>query len=95
MAKDQNMSINTTKISGVCGRLMCCLAFENPDFGLGSVEGIDDIDDELILDDPPLSDSHEVKYLDTNRPIVTGAVAGTERAPDGQSENPKLDGENK
>ncbi len=28
MAKDQNLSLNPTKISGVCGRLMCCLRFE-------------------------------------------------------------------
>jgi cell fate regulator YaaT (PSP1 superfamily) len=29
MAKTQNLSLNPTKISGVCGRLMCCLQFEN------------------------------------------------------------------
>ncbi|MCG8402043.1 MAG: stage 0 sporulation family protein [Firmicutes bacterium] len=29
MAKDQNLSLNPTKISGICGRLMCCLKFEN------------------------------------------------------------------
>lgn len=28
MAKDQNLSLNPTKISGVCGRLMCCLKYE-------------------------------------------------------------------
>jgi len=28
MAKDQNMNINIRKISGVCGRLMCCLYYE-------------------------------------------------------------------
>lgn len=28
MAKDQNLSLNPTKISGVCGRLMCCLKHE-------------------------------------------------------------------
>ena len=43
MAKDQNLSLNQTKISRVCGRLMCCLKYENdtyeeakralPDFG--------------------------------------------------------------
>ena len=27
-AKGQNMSLNPTKISGICGRLMCCLRFE-------------------------------------------------------------------
>lgn len=28
MAKDQNLSLNPSKISGVCGRLMCCLKYE-------------------------------------------------------------------
>jgi cell fate regulator YaaT (PSP1 superfamily) len=28
MAKDQNVSLNPSKISGVCGRLMCCLKYE-------------------------------------------------------------------
>ena len=28
MAKEQNLSLNPTKISGVCGRLMCCLNHE-------------------------------------------------------------------
>ncbi len=29
MAKDQNLSLNPTKISGQCGRLMCCLKYES------------------------------------------------------------------
>ena len=29
MAKNQNLSLNPQKISGACGRLMCCLAYEN------------------------------------------------------------------
>lgn len=29
MAKSQNLSLNPSKISGMCGRLMCCLAYEN------------------------------------------------------------------
>ena len=29
MAKQQNLSLNPTKISGTCGRLMCCLNFED------------------------------------------------------------------
>lgn len=29
MAKEQNLSLNPTKISGCCGRLMCCLKFES------------------------------------------------------------------
>ena len=29
MAKDQGLSLNSVKISGTCGRLMCCLRYEN------------------------------------------------------------------
>ncbi len=51
MAKEQNLSLNPTKISGVCGRLMCCLENEQetyehlnsklPDVGdiVGTVDG--------------------------------------------------------
>jgi cell fate regulator YaaT (PSP1 superfamily) len=28
MAKEQNLSLNPSKISGMCGRLMCCLSYE-------------------------------------------------------------------
>ena len=30
MAKEQGLSLNPTKISGTCGRLMCCLKNEQP-----------------------------------------------------------------
>lgn len=29
MAKEQNLSLNSSKISGTCGKLMCCLRFEH------------------------------------------------------------------
>ena len=29
MAKEQNLSLNSAKISGLCGRLMCCLRYEH------------------------------------------------------------------
>lgn len=29
MAKTQNLSLNPTKVSGLCGRLLCCLGYEN------------------------------------------------------------------
>ena len=32
MAKDQSLSLNPTKISGLCGRLMCCLKFEHDNY---------------------------------------------------------------
>ena len=33
MAKEQNLSLNPTKISGICGRLMCCLKYESNGYG--------------------------------------------------------------
>ncbi|MGI6677946.1 MAG: PSP1 domain-containing protein [Dehalobacterium sp.] len=32
MAKQQHLSLNPTKISGICGRLMCCLKYESDDY---------------------------------------------------------------
>ncbi len=32
MAKEQNLSLNPNKISGVCGRLMCCLKYEQDQY---------------------------------------------------------------
>ena len=32
MAKEQGLSLNPTKISGACGRLMCCLAYEQKSY---------------------------------------------------------------
>ena len=32
MAKTQNLSLNPQKISGLCGRLMCCLSYENEQY---------------------------------------------------------------
>ena len=32
MAKDQNLALNPAKLSGVCGRLMCCLIYEHESY---------------------------------------------------------------
>ena len=32
MAKNQNLSLNPSSISGVCGKLLCCLAYENENY---------------------------------------------------------------
>jgi cell fate regulator YaaT (PSP1 superfamily) len=32
MAKNQNMTLNPTKISGICGKLKCCLAYEKESY---------------------------------------------------------------
>lgn len=39
MAKDQRLSLNPAKISGVCGRLMCCLKYENDNYEGQSDDG--------------------------------------------------------
>ena len=38
MAKNQGLSLNPTKISGVCGRLMCCLRYENQLYTSGELK---------------------------------------------------------
>jgi hypothetical protein len=32
MAKEQDLPLNPSKISGVCGRLLCCLSYENENY---------------------------------------------------------------
>ena len=32
MAKEQNLFLNPSKISGICGRLLCCLSFEQDNY---------------------------------------------------------------
>lgn len=39
MAKEQNLSLNPAKISGICGRLMCCLKYESQLYDIKGQEG--------------------------------------------------------
>jgi cell fate regulator YaaT (PSP1 superfamily) len=39
MAKRQNLSLNPSKISGQCGRLLCCLAYEDDQYKTRNPEG--------------------------------------------------------
>jgi cell fate regulator YaaT (PSP1 superfamily) len=32
MAKEQNVALNPMKISGICGRLLCCLSYESKEY---------------------------------------------------------------
>lgn len=59
MAKDQSLSLNPTKISGICGRLFCCLKYEHDVY----VEAIEKI--------PPVGaivkvDGNKGKVIETN-----------------------------
>ena len=57
MAKEQNLSLNPTKISGICGRLMCCLKYESEGYGCGGcmrtkkVEYTPAVNDRVIAED--------------------------------------------
>ncbi len=50
MAKTQNLSLNPIKISGTCGRLMCCLQFENEVYS-ELRQGMPDIGEKIITPD--------------------------------------------
>lgn len=63
MAKCQNLSLNPGKISGQCGRLLCCLQYENEVYEKGDLQpakplpladdGVDDAQLAAIADDAP------------------------------------------
>ena len=50
MAKVQNLSLNPTKISGICGRLMCCLKYEN-DIYMELRKGMPDVGEKIKTPD--------------------------------------------
>ncbi len=52
MAKDQNLPLNPTKISGVCGRLMCCLSYEHK-YYKESAKGLPKISQRIKTKDGP------------------------------------------
>ena len=67
MAKVQNLSLNPAKISGICGRLMCCLKYEN-DIYMELRKGMPDVGERIKTPDGM------GKVTDTN------LLAGTVRA---------------
>ena len=50
MAKNQSLSLNSGKMNGVCGRLMCCLSYED-DFYRDSKASYPDLGDEIETKD--------------------------------------------
>ena len=62
MAKAQNLSLNPTKISGVCGRLMCCLKNEEETYeDLNSK--LPNVGDYVTTDDGLKGEVHSVSVL--------------------------------
>ena len=70
MAKEQNLSLNPTKISGVCGRLMCCLKNEEETYEELNSK-LPNIGDYVTTDDGLKGEVHSVSVL---RQLVKGVV---------------------
>ena len=62
MAKEQNLSLNPTKISGVCGRLMCCLKNEEETYEELNSK-LPNISDYVTTDDGLKGEVHSVSVL--------------------------------
>ncbi len=74
MAKEQNLSLNPVKISGICSRLMCCLKFESncyrdakADLPLNGSKVRVDGREGIILDNNPLKESVIVQFEDNSK----------------------------
>ena len=62
MAKEQNLSLNPTKISGVCGRLMCCLKNEEETYEYLNSK-LPKVGDYVTTDDGLKGEVHSVNVL--------------------------------
>lgn len=77
MAKEQNLSLNPTKISGICGRLMCCLNYEQSTYEdirkrlpkVGSIVSMGDANGEVVANNT-VKESVKVKYKRGDEEIV-------------------------
>ena len=62
MAKEQNLSLNPTKISGVCGRLMCCLKNEQETYEYLNRK-LPNVGDYVTTEDDLKGEVHSVNVL--------------------------------
>ena len=76
MAKTQNLSLNPTKISGTCGRLMCCLKYEQDAYE-DAVKRMPKNDSFVLTPDGP----GNVVSVDLLRETVKVALDGVVGAP--------------
>lgn len=77
MAKEQNLSLNSSKISGTCGRLMCCLRFEHEVYE-EAIKKMPPVDAKVKTPDgigfvteiSPLTQIIKVKFVDKNETVT-------------------------
>ena len=82
MAKEQNLSLNSQKISGACGRLMCCLRYEH-EFYEEELKKLPKVDSTVTTKDgkgyvsevSPLTGIVRVKFIDGDSFIFRSYLA--------------------
>ena len=79
MAKEQNFSLNSAKISGACGRLMCCLRYEHEVYeeairktpSNGSIVKTSD-GEGVVVETKPLTGEIKVRFSSGDKDTVKG-----------------------
>jgi len=85
MAKEQNLSLNSNKISGTCGRLMCCLRYEYDTYQeeIAKLPPVDSVVETpegkgTVIELTPLAGTVKVKITDKQENTTIKAVKGTD-----------------
>ena len=77
MAKEQNFSLNSSKVSGACGRLLCCLRYEHETYeeairntpSVGSI--VKTVDGEgVVIETKPLAGEIKVRFENNDKESV-------------------------
>ena len=77
MAKEQNFSLNSSKVSGACGRLLCCLRYEHETYeeairntpSVGSIVKTSD-GEGVVIETKPLAGEIKVKFENNDKESV-------------------------
>ena len=77
MAKEQNFSLNSSKVSGACGRLLCCLRYEHETYeeairntpSVGSIVKTSD-GEGVVIETKPLASEIKVKFENNDKEAV-------------------------
>ena len=77
MAKEQNFSLNSAKVSGACGRLLCCLRYEHEVYeeaikntpSVGSIVKTSD-GEGVVIETKPLASEIRVKFENNDKESV-------------------------
>ncbi len=77
MAKEQNFSLNSSKVSGACGRLLCCLRYEHETYeeairntpSVGSIVKTSE-GEGVVIETKPLASEIKVKFENNDKESV-------------------------